>query len=255
MPAGLASGHKLRIRGVASVIKEIEECITKYNINNFFFSADTFTWDKQWVIELCAKITKKNMHIRWGANSRVDTLDEEMVAWMKKAGCYIIGFGAESASQHILDKMRKGITVNQIEQAVGLCEKYGINSFLIFIIGLPWETNDTVNETIKFVKKTAASFIEVNIAYPFPGTEFYNIAKENRLFDDSLLMGHDYSNPLVKSFSLSTSELRNMRKKILWAFYMRFNYILKQIVKVKTVGAAFGYLNYGIRLITNFLKT
>lgn len=253
--AGLVSGHKLRIRRVASVIKEIEECIIKYNITNFFFSADTFTWDKQWVIELCSEIMRKNIHIRWGTNSRVDTLDEEMVVQMKKAGCHIIGFGAESASQYILDKIKKGITVRQIEEAVGLCEKYGLKSFLIFVIGLPWETNVTLSETIKFVKKTTTSFIEVNIAYPLPGTEFYNIAKENGLFDDDLLMGHDYSNPLVRSFSLSTDELKTARKKILRAFYIRPNYIFKQMARIKSPGIAFNYLNYGIRLINNLLRT
>ncbi|PIQ87317.1 MAG: hypothetical protein COV73_03585 [Candidatus Omnitrophica bacterium CG11_big_fil_rev_8_21_14_0_20_43_6] len=253
--AGLVSGSKLRIRSIDNVIQEIEECITKYDIRNFFFSADTFTWDKQWVIELCTQLTKKNLHIRWGANSRVDTLDEEMAAGMKKAGCYIIGFGAESASQPILDRIKKGITVGQIEQAVNLCKKYNVNSFLVFIIGLPWETHDTIKETVKFVKRTAASFIEVNIAYPLPGTVFYNIAKENRLFDDALLAGHDYSNPLVKSLSLSTQELIKLRKKILRAFYMRPGYILKQIAQIKKINVAFSYLNYGIRLINNLLKT
>jgi anaerobic magnesium-protoporphyrin IX monomethyl ester cyclase len=253
--AELVGGNIIRLRSVASVIEEIEECIGRYSIRNFFFSADTFTWHKQWVLEFCAEIVKKNIKIRWGANSRVDTLDKETIIWMKKAGCFVIGFGAESGSQIMLDKMKKGITVNQIESVVSLCKKHGIESFLVFVIGLPWETAETITDTINFVKHTQASFIEVNIAYPLPGTEFYALAKESGLFSEEDLFGHNYSNPLVRSFSLSTAELKKLRKKILRSFYARASYILYRMSKINSAGVALNYLKYGLRLFNNLLKT
>jgi anaerobic magnesium-protoporphyrin IX monomethyl ester cyclase len=252
--AGIVSGYKIRMRSVGSIIEEIEECIEKYGIKNFFFSADTFTWDKQWVINLCEEIITRDIKIRWGANSRVDTLDEDKATWMKRAGCYVIGFGAESASQFMLDKIGKDITVGQIENAIRLCKEYGIESFLVFVIGLPWETRETANETLRFVKKTQASFIEVNVAYPLPGTEFYNIARENGLFDEETLCGHNYSNPLVRSYSLSTDELRDLRKKILKAFYMKPSYIAKRISRINSLRLALSYFKYGTRLISNLSK-
>jgi len=252
--AGLVSGSKLRMRSVASVISEIEECVAKYYIKNFFFSADTFTWQKNWVLDFCNEILSRGIKIRWGANSRVDTLNEEMALWMKKAGCYVIGFGAESASQHILDKIKKDITPAQIENAVAICKKHDIESYLHFIIGFPWETRETVNETIKFIKKTHASFIEVNIAYPLPGTEFFTIAKSNFLFDENALFGHNHSLPLVKSFSLSTGELAYLRKKILLLFYLRIDHIAYGISKMRSPKIALNYFKYFIRLICNLLK-
>lgn len=253
--AGLVSGYKVRIRSIGSVVTEIEECIRVFGIKTFFFAADTFTYDKQWVINLCAEILKRDIKIRWGANSRVDTLDEEMISWMSKAGCYVIGFGAESGNQFMLDKIGKGITLDQIENALRLCKKYNIESFLVFVIGLSWETKETVNDTINFVKKIEASFIEVNIAYPIPGTAFHSIAKENGLFEEEKLFGHNYSFPLVRSFSLSTDELRRLRKKILKAFYLRPSYIVKRIRSIKSLKSVLNYFKYGVRLIVNLLNT
>jgi anaerobic magnesium-protoporphyrin IX monomethyl ester cyclase len=253
--AGLVSGYKVRIRSVGSVVLEIEECIRLFDIETFFFAADTFTYDKQWVIDLCCEILKRGIKIRWGANSRIDTLDEETISWMSKAGCYVIGFGAESGSQFMLDKMGKNITLSQIQKALDLCKKYYIESFLVFVIGLPWETKETVDDTIKFVKNIPASFIEVNIAYPIPGTVFHNIARENGLFKEENLFGHNYSFPLVRSFSLTTDELRSSRKKILKAFYLRPDYIVKRTGNIKSLKSALNYFKYGLRLINNLLNT
>ncbi len=253
--AAMVSGYKIRMRSIDSVIREIEECVKRHGIKDFFFASDTFTWDKQWVIGLCGEILRNNLNIRWGTNSRVDTIDEERLDWMKKAGCHIIGFGAESASQSMLEKMKKNISVSQIENAVTLCKKYGIESFLIFVVGLPWETKDTIEETARFVKNTHASFIEVNVAYPLPGTEFYNIAKENNLFNENDLLGHNYSSPLIRSFTLSTDELNKARKKILEAFYLRPGYIAARLCKLRSPRVAFNYFKYGIRLIKNLLKS
>jgi len=253
--AGLVAGYKLRLRSVDSVVKEIVECVEKYKIVNFFFAADTFTWDKEWVIDFCKAILNKGIKIRWGTNSRVDTLDEERIIWMKKAGCYVVGFGAESASPFMLEKMKKGIKVDQVSKAVSLCRKHRLKSYLHFVIGLPWETKETIDDTIKFVKKTQASFIEVNIAYPLPGTELYTIAKENGLFDETMLSGHDHTYSLIRSFTISVEELRVLRKKILRAFYLRTGYIISNITSMRSPRIVWNYLKYGLRLIKNILTT
>lgn len=253
--AGMVSGQNIRMRSVSSVIRELEQCVNEFGFKDFFFEADTFTWHKDWVIDFCEQIIKSNLRIRWAANSRVDTLDEERLKWMKKAGCYIIGFGAESASQALLDKMHKKIVPGQIERAVNLCNRYGVESFLVFVVGLPWETKETANETEHFVKKSKASFIEVNVAYPLPGTEFYRIARENNLFDEGALFGHNYSFPLVRSFALSTPELAILRKRILRTFYFRPGYIAKRIFKVRSFSEGLNYCRRAMKLTANLFKT
>ena len=243
------SGYKFKIRSPESVLEEIKECITKYGIKVFFFRSDTFTMDKKWVIKFCELVVREGLKIRWGTNSRVDTIDEERLEWMKKAGCWIVGFGVESGNQEMLDKMKKGITVEQTEVAVKLCRKYKIKTYLLFVLGLPWETMETAMDTIEFAKKLDGDFVDFNIAYPLPGTEYYEIAKESALCDLSNLSGFDYANPLVKSFHLSTDELVELRKKALKSFYFRPRYVARTLLNIRSMKVFNSYLYSGLRLL------
>ncbi len=243
------SGYKFKIRSPESVIDEIKECITNYGIKVFFFRSDTFTMDKKWVIKLCNLIVKEGLKIRWGTNSRVDTIDEERLLWMKKAGCWIIGFGVESGNQGMLNKMKKGTTLEQSNKAIKLCKKFKIKTYLLFILGLPWETKETAMDTIKFAKELNGDFVDFNIAYPLPGTEYFELAKDSVLCDLSSLSGYDYANPLVRSLYLSTEELIELRKKALVSFYFRPKYIAKTLLNVTSIKVFSSYLYSGLRLL------
>ena len=80
----IASGFRIKVRSPKNIVDELEECVTKHNIRNFFFRADTFTWNEKWVVELCDMIVERGLKIRWGANSRVDTISEKRLEAMKK---------------------------------------------------------------------------------------------------------------------------------------------------------------------------
>jgi len=243
------SGYKLKIRSPESVLEEIKECVIKYGIKVFFFRSDTFTMDKKWVIKLCDLIIKEELKIRWGTNSRVDTIDEERLEWMKKAGCWIVGFGVESGNQGMLDKMKKGTTIEQTNKAVKLCKEYRIKTYLLFVLGLPWETRETAMDTIEFAKKLDGDFVDFNIAYPLPGTEYFEMAKDSALCDLSNLSGFDYANPLVWSFHLSTEELIELRKKALKSFYFRPQYIVRTLLGIRSVKVFNSYFYSGLRLL------
>lgn len=244
---GKVSGKKLRTRSVESALKEIESCIKDYNIRTFFFRADTFTWKKDWVIEFCQELIKKKLKIRWGTNSRVDTIDDKMIRLMKKAGCDVIGLGIESGSQEILDKMKKGITLEQSKKVVDLCDKYGIKTLLFFILGLPWENKKTIEETIAFAKKLPGTFYNFGIAYPFPGTELAEIAQKNNLLAENSLYGFDYAKPAVKTFFLSNEDLIFYRKKALRSIYFRPSYILRVLGQAKSAKELMNYLLTGFK--------
>ncbi len=114
----IISGSKLRERSVENIIAEIEECVNKYNIRNFFFRADTFTINKRMVIDLCKEIIRRKLNISWVANSRVNTVDEERLTWMKKAGCWLVALGIESGNDEIQKRIKKGTTRTQACEAV-----------------------------------------------------------------------------------------------------------------------------------------
>ncbi|MGB9750150.1 MAG: B12-binding domain-containing radical SAM protein [Caldisericia bacterium] len=250
--APIVSGKNLRKRSPKNIVDEIEECINKYKIDNFFLRADTFTIDKDWVIEISNEIIKRNLKIVWVANSRVKPIDEEMLIWMKRSGCYLIAFGLESGSEKSLKLMKKGVTVEDNINAVKLAKKLGFKVYSFFIIGFPWEDREDILKTIELSKKLPSDFVEFHIATPYYGTELYDIMKKENLLDNNP-EGHNYfSNPVGGTKYLTREEIINLRKKALLSFYLRPNFILKTLLtqNPKTIK---NYIKYGFKLIKNNL--
>ena len=133
----LLNGPKVRMRSAKSILKEIQFVITRLHIRNFFFRADTFTFDRQWVLQICQAIIKSNLKISWFCNSRVDTIDLELLLIMKRAGCTLITFGIESGNTKVLKSIKKGITKDQAKSAILLTKNVGILTGAFYIIGLP----------------------------------------------------------------------------------------------------------------------
>lgn len=218
--APLVGGHSVRYRSVESVIVEVKYCIENYNIKDFYFLADNFTWDKQWVISFCEKIVQLGVKISWTCNSRVDCLDEERLISMKKSGCWGISMGVESGSQQILDKIKKGISLGQVKESVLLCKKYSMVCLLHFIIGFPWDNYDTVNATIKFASSLKWGIIEFNILVPLPGTPMEKITKELGLMLPKVsLESADYSVPVAQTMKLNSNDLMRLRRKAFFRIY------------------------------------
>ena len=249
------SGHKLRQRTSDNVIAEIKECISKYKIKDFHFRSDAFTTNKYWVIELCRKIADEKLNINWVCTSRVDSIDEEILRWMKRAGCWGISFGVESGSQKMLDLVKKGITVEQIKKAFRLCNKYRIDSFAYFLIGLPWETEETVNESIALAIEIDPSIAEFFIVYPFPGTEFYEIAvQEGLIREKGFKREGAYGLPSIDTLCLKKERLLELRKKALRKFYLRPVYMLKLLCRIRSSNELFNYFSKGSKALTVFFK-
>ncbi len=101
------SGAKVRMRSAENIIAEIKECVEKYNIKNFLFWSDIFNINRDWTIDLCKKIIESGLKITWSANTRANTMDDEMASYMYKSGCRLVSIGVESGSQEILDNIGK----------------------------------------------------------------------------------------------------------------------------------------------------
>lgn len=252
---GAVSGYNINFRSPESVVEEIEECVNKYNIRNFYFRADTFTWDKEWVIKVCKLIIDKKLNIEWNCNSRVSTLDDERLQWMKKAGCWMIGFGIESGSNESLRKMKKGTTVEQAVEAIKLCKKHKIKSYLFFVIGLPWEKKEDVEKSIEFAKKLKGDFTEFNMAFPYPGTEFYQMGIEQGLFTEAdIYSGADQHKSGLRTVYLSNEELDQLRKKGEKSILLSPSYILSTLTQIRSPKVFLNYVKYGSRLVADMIR-
>ena len=248
------SGSKMRNRSVENVIKEIKDCIENHGINDFFFRSDTFTANRKFVKSLCAEIISSSLNINWVANSRTDTFDEEIAAWMKKAGCWLVAFGIESANDEILKKIGKNTTTHETLKALEICTNIGLRTYCFFVIGFPWDTEASISDTFRLISQSDMDYIEIHIATPYEGTELFNISKELGLTKNSAIGYNYFSNPPSGTLSLSKEQLMALRKKGLKMFYLRKKYLVKTLKKIGNLKEFFNYLKFGFKLLKNLVK-
>lgn len=171
------SGHPWRKRSTDDVAREMAKAKEMWpEVKEFFFDDDTFNIQKARTIELCAKL--KPLGLTWSCTSRVTT-DFETLKAMKEAGCRLLIVGYESGDQQILKNIKKGATVERARQFTKDCHKLGLVIHGDFIMGLPGETHETINNTIAFAKELDVETIQVSVAHAYPGTELYDHAVKN----------------------------------------------------------------------------
>ena len=243
------SGAKVRKRSVENIIAEIKECVEKYNITNFLFWSDIFNIDKEWTINLCQAIIDSGLKITWSANTRADTADFEMAQMMYKSGCRLVSIGVESGSQYMLEKMGKKITLDDVRRTVKTFKKAGIRIYNYFVIGLPWETEETAEETIKFAIELNSDFISFYTATPLPGSRFYDYAKEHNLFDKDTSFESAYFYPAVNTHHLTRDRVFELHKSAIKRFYLRPLYILKMLAGIRSLTEVKNYFIAGMNVL------
>ncbi len=170
-----------RLRSPRLLADEIVQ-LKALGIDNIHMYADLFTVNREQVLELCRLLIDEKIEIRWTCNSRVDYVDEEMLAMMGRAGCWLISWGIESGSEQILKRARKGAYPDKAERALRWAKRAGIKNWGYFIIGLPGESLATIRETIDFAKKLPLDIALFHVAAPYPGTPFFFDVIENGWF-------------------------------------------------------------------------
>jgi radical SAM superfamily enzyme YgiQ (UPF0313 family) len=198
-----------RLRSPESIIEELKY-LDKLGVHNIMFHSDTFTQDRENVIGICKLIVRNNLKVRWICNGRVDLVDEEMLSWMKKAGCWMINYGIESGSQDILDKCNKGenATVEAARKAVMMTKHAGIKVWGYFIIGLAGETSETIRQTSAFARSLPLDMVNFSVGAPYPGTELYRQAIENKWLESEEWESFDQNYSAILSYpELSSKEI------------------------------------------------
>lgn len=243
------AGAKVRLRSAENIIEEIKECVYKYKIRNFVFWSDIFNQDYDWTMDLCEKIIDSGLDITWSCNTRADTVDEDMAELMYEAGCRMVSIGVESGSQYILDKIGKKITIEQIMRTVKIFKKSKIKIYNYFVIGLPWDNENTIEETIEFAIALNSDFVNFYTAVPLPGTRFYRFAKENNLLDENACWSGAYYSPIINTMCLSKERIFELHKQAVKRFYLRPKYILKMIASIRSLAEVINYTKAGFGLL------
>jgi radical SAM superfamily enzyme YgiQ (UPF0313 family) len=218
---GVVWGKSVRFRSAESIYQELVY-LAEHDVHNVLFLADLFTYNKKGVMELCDLIIGRGLKVRWTCNSRVDTIDEEMIVKMKQAGCWLIAYGIESGSQKILDNVKKDAQIEDAVRTINLCKKHGVKTWGYFIIGLPGETRETVRETIDLAKKIPLDIALFHVAMPYAGTEFYFQAVANGWLNTYDWKHFDMNDSAVLGYGDFTSdEILKATKQAFREFYLR----------------------------------
>src|SRR3989344_49161 len=176
-------GHRIRHRSPKNVVDEIESIFKDYPfIEGMRFFDDVFTMDKKRVIGICDEILRRKLNFVWECEARANTIDRELVAGMRRAGCEFIDLGIESGSDRVLKNIKKGITVEQAIAAAKTIKEAGIGLKAFFMHGLPGETYEDIKKTV-FLSRYLYYNLGVEgttqgISIIYPGTELEAMAKE-----------------------------------------------------------------------------
>ncbi len=232
-------GNKVRFRSAEKVLQEMEEC-QDLGYKEIFFRDELFTASKRRVKEICEGILEKNLDLTWICSSRVNNVDADMLALMKRSGCHMIRFGVESGVQQILDNVRKNITVDQTRTAFRLCHEVGIDTHAHCMIGCPGETQATIDQSLEFVKEIDPTVITFGITTPYPGTPLFDEVKathpeigDGTDLDLSKLHTDAFFNQFFTD--LSNEELSDNIRRIYRSFYFRPSYLFKWVKRIRSV--------------------
>lgn len=252
------SGRLFRRRSVKNFVDEVEYiCKEMPEIREIFIEDDTFTVDKKRVVEICDEIIRRGLNPVWSCNTRAD-LPYDVMKRMKEAGCRLLVVGYESGSQEVLNQTKKGITLAQSREFAKNTKKLRLKVFGCFMIGLTGDNLDTIEQTFRFAKELYPDMCFFQQAVPFPGTGFYQWAKNNGYLvteDYSKWLNEDgYLNCLVSYPYATPQEIRKLRDHLMSRYYFSFTYIFKTFLSnlswqefKRVMKAGFTYIFFRIK--------
>jgi radical SAM superfamily enzyme YgiQ (UPF0313 family) len=222
-----------RYRSVENVMQEIELCL-KQGYREIKFIDDTFAADYNRALQIAQAIKARQLDFTWFASACVNQVDKHLLTAFKEAGCWAILFGAESGVQKNLNRIKKGITLQQTRDAVTAAKAVGITVFTPFIFGIPGETFEEGLKTIEFACELEPDVANFHALTPFPGTELHNnIDKYGRMSDD--LEDFTYQGAAFIPFSMTREDIIKLRQIAFRRFYSRPKFILHKILGLRTI--------------------
>jgi radical SAM superfamily enzyme YgiQ (UPF0313 family) len=255
--ASATLGKMARRYSPARVIDELEVLIKKHGTRSIYFQDSTFSINMNYTAELMEKLINADFKISWACNTRADKVNPELLKMMKRAGCWMVNYGVESANQQSLDIFRKCITPDDSERAVKMTKKAGLDVLCNFILCIPGEDEKMVLNTINFAKKLLPDLALFYLPVPFPTSELYNICRkmgglrENVTWEDFLCV--DYDNPVYVNPLIGKEKMKALYHKAYRDFYLNPAYIVKSTFKLRSydnIKRAFR----GLKALSSFLK-
>lgn len=220
-------GRKVRRRSVGNVVAEIEWILDSFGASGFWFSDETFGANRKWTADLLDLMIERGIPARatWHAQTRVDLCTDELLGRMKRAGCDGVALGIESGNEEILARTGKNIRLEDAVSAVSSARRNGLKTRTFFILGHPFETVETIRDTIDFAARLNSDFVSFAVMVPYPGTEIWEMARRGEGGYSYVSENwDDYRKHLAAPVgfeSIPARVLKNLDKKAYMTFYFR----------------------------------
>jgi radical SAM superfamily enzyme YgiQ (UPF0313 family) len=243
-----------RYRSPVRIVDEFES-IAAMGIREIHIFDDTFNIDRQRVIDMCTEILRRGLKINWSARVRVAPFDREMAGIMKKAGCARLNVGVEAFDDHILEKIRKNTTVEQIRHFFSLCHEFNIDTLAYFIVGFPEETREYRSSLFAKLKELKATYIYINVLYPSANSELYKESLQSGIFAKDYwkeFITHpvrDFELPLCRDAALH-KELVALADELHRRFYLSPRFIASDIMRTTTLKMLLRKVRLAVKMIS-----
>lgn len=244
-------GKKLRTRGIPMVLKEMRLLYDNYGVREFHIIDDMFNFDKQRVLDFCNGIREQGMEISYTFPNglRLNHLDREMLDMMKETGAYSFNVGIESGSRRVLDRMKKNLTLELIEEKVNLIVEAGLEPCGFFITGFPGETVEDIKATIAFARRLKLKRAHFSNFLPLPGTEATRELLENNELEALAWENLFYSKVPYAPEGMSKKELKAWQRRAYFSFYLRPVILFRMVSEIKS----FNHFRMTIKRIWDYL--
>jgi anaerobic magnesium-protoporphyrin IX monomethyl ester cyclase len=210
-----------RMASASRIVEEMIHVIQTFGAREIYFDDDTFTGNKNHVLQICKEIKDKKLNIPWSAMCDAMVTDKEMLLKMKDAGCIGVKFGLESAVPEILKKISKPLKLEKLVTLLSSCRKMHIKTHISVSFGHIGETEKTVKQTLNFASKLDSDSIQFSLATPYPGTEFYKEVIRGNFLNAAEWEEFDPThNPVIKLPGLDAEKLREVESKA-HAYWLR----------------------------------
>lgn len=224
------SAKSLRSRRMDNVIEEIQWLQRRFGVRHLLFFDENFTYERERVVEFCSKLKEHNIRIRWTCNSRVDTIDLDLVRLMKSAGCWRLQFGAESGVQKQLDTIQKEASPEDNRRGILTAKRGGVDVFASFMFGIPGETYEEGLETIRFACSLPIDYANFLAFSVLAGSAFWeNVEQYGRLI--GLPAFHKIS---FVPHSMTHEQLADLLVRAPKTYYMRPRYLVRRFLQQRS---------------------
>jgi len=252
----VVSGKKYRMHSAEYVLEEMAMLKREYRAEQLLITDDTFTINHERLEQICRGMIDRRLDLKWFCFSQVNVVNRKILTMMKKAGCYNIGFGVESADEEILRRMGKPIKPEKALEAVRMANEIGLKTQAFYIFGSPGETKEQMEATVRFAKKIESTLAFFNMLVPFPGTKefeyyFSSVPLKEIEWKNFVAVGEAC---VLKNATVPPRDIEKLIARANIEYYANPFRLLRLLLQIRTFYELSNYLKGGTGLLQQIAK-